>query len=52
MNKAWHEKNKMPEKATLQDRIHWHTEHAKHCKCRPIPRELLAKMKELEPTPK
>jgi hypothetical protein len=52
MNKAWHEKNRMPEKATLQERIRWHTEHGKHCECRPIPASLLAKMKEAKRTAK
>jgi hypothetical protein len=26
----------MPAKATLDQRIAWHVEHAKHCGCRPI----------------
>jgi hypothetical protein len=48
MNRAWHEKNKMPEKATLEERVRWHTEHAKQCTCRPIPTKLSDKMKELK----
>jgi hypothetical protein len=41
MNKSWHEKNKMPPKATLQQRIAWHAKHQKHCACRKIPKSLL-----------
>jgi len=44
INKAWHEKNKMPKNATLDQRIAWHTEHHKHCLCRDIPEKLKAKI--------
>jgi hypothetical protein len=46
INKEWHEKNKMPKKATFEQRVKWHLEHAKHCQCRPVPEKLLAEMKE------
>lgn len=36
-NKIWHEKHRMPENATLDERIVWHIEHAKNCACRDIP---------------
>jgi hypothetical protein len=36
-NKLWHERNRMPVRATLDQRIAWHRAHAKHCACRPIP---------------
>ena len=45
INAAWHLKNKMPQKATLEQRIKWHLEHAKNCECRPIPEKLLTEMK-------
>jgi hypothetical protein len=45
LNKAWHEKHKMPAKATLQQRIRWHLQHRKHCGCRPIPAKLAAAMR-------
>ena len=45
INAAWHKKNRMPEKATLDQRIQWHIEHAKHCKCRPITGKLAEEMK-------
>jgi hypothetical protein len=40
MNKTWHENNKMPPKATLEQRIEWHREHQKHCACREAPPSL------------
>ena len=45
MNKVWHSKNKMPSKATLEQRIDWHTRHQKHCGCRGVPKSLLAYVK-------
>jgi hypothetical protein len=44
INKAWHDKNKMPKNATLDQRIAWHTEHHKHCQCRDIPEKLKAEI--------
>jgi hypothetical protein len=41
MNKEWHAKNKMPEKATLKERIDWHVRHQKSCACRGMPKSLL-----------
>ena len=40
MNKLWHAVNKMPLKATLEQRIKWHKEHQTHCACREIPKSL------------
>jgi hypothetical protein len=40
LNKAWHEKHKMPANATLEQRIRWHLAHRKHCACRPVPSKL------------
>jgi hypothetical protein len=45
INKDWHEQNKMPKNPSLDERIKWHLEHAKHCACRPIPAKLLLEMK-------
>ena len=45
INKEWHEKNKMPEKATEEQRIEWHLEHVKYCACRPIPKGVIEIMK-------
>jgi len=44
MNKEWHEKNRMPENASLEERIEWHEGHATHCDCRDS-KELLEKLK-------
>lgn len=45
LNKEWHLNNKMPEKATLEQRIAWHLEHVKYCSCRDIPEKLKEEMK-------
>jgi hypothetical protein len=45
MNKPWHEQNKMPPKATLEQRVQWHREHQKHCACREVPKSLSAQIK-------
>ncbi|MCG8572671.1 MAG: hypothetical protein MJB14_21275 [Spirochaetes bacterium] len=40
INKDWHLKNKMPPKATMDQRITWHTEHIKNCSCRGLPESI------------
>ena len=45
INKEWHEKNKMPKNASIEQRIEWHIEHQKHCSCRPIPKKVKEEMK-------
>jgi hypothetical protein len=40
LNREWHEKHRMPQKATLEQRIQWHLLHRRHCSCRPIPPKL------------
>ena len=40
MNKLWHAQNKMPAKATLEQKIAWHREHQKHCACREAPKSI------------
>jgi hypothetical protein len=37
LNKEWHLAHPMPENATMAQRIKWHLEHARVCKCRDIP---------------
>jgi len=37
MNALWHENNKMPKMATLEQRLKWHIEHPKNCVCRKPP---------------
>lgn len=41
MNKDWHNAHVMPERATLEQRVTWHLDHAAHCACRPIPDSVL-----------
>jgi hypothetical protein len=41
-NRAWHEANRMPERATRAQRIKWHAAHAQACQCRPVPASLRA----------
>lgn len=40
INKERHLANKMPPKATLDQRVKRHAAHAIHCKCRPIPESI------------
>ena len=35
----------MPRNATIEQRIQWYPEHAKHCSCRDIPEKLKAEIK-------
>ena len=37
LNKEWHRLNRMPPKATREQRIQWHAAHAKACGCRAVP---------------
>lgn len=44
LNKEWHLAHRMPKNPTIEQRIDWHLEHAKHCRCREIPAKLVAEM--------
>ncbi|MFH1802267.1 MAG: hypothetical protein ABH864_02325 [archaeon] len=47
INKEWHMENKMPAKATFEQRVKWHREHNNHCSCRPgFPEKLKKEMRE------
>lgn len=37
INREWHLANRMPPKATLEERINWHLAHAANCDCREMP---------------
>lgn len=39
-NTAWHASNRMPPRATLEQRIGWHQAHAEHCGCRRMPENI------------
>jgi hypothetical protein len=41
INKVWHNSNRMPEKASLEQRIQWHIKHVRNCECRPMPEGIL-----------
>lgn len=45
INKKWHEAHKMPQNASLEERIKWHLEHFRNCSCRPIPNKLKQEIK-------
>ena len=45
LNVERHKKNKMPKNSTIEQRIEWHLEHQKNCKCRGIPEKLKEEMK-------
>jgi hypothetical protein len=44
-NKEWHLANRMPQDATLEQRIAWHIAHKQHCSCRGMPEKLKAAIK-------
>ncbi|MES1191260.1 MAG: hypothetical protein ABUS47_09300 [Steroidobacter sp.] len=43
-NRQWHELNRMPKNPTAQQRVEWHMAHAANCRCRPIPKGVMALM--------
>ncbi|MDV3278561.1 MAG: hypothetical protein LYZ69_08905 [Nitrososphaerales archaeon] len=45
MNTAWHKTNKMPKRATMEQRLEWHVEHADACGCRQMPARVRAELK-------
>ena len=45
LNLAWHEANRMPRNATLEQRVEWHRAHARECACREIPASVQAEIK-------
>ncbi len=45
INKTWHEHNKMPRNASVEERIRWHLVHQKYCACRPIPAKLMTEIR-------
>lgn len=49
MNARWHELHPMPKSASLAQRVAWHTAHAKHCACRPMPKSIIAALSAAPP---
>lgn len=48
INAEWHKAHKMPKNPTVAQRVAWHTEHAKSCRCR----EMTPKIREMIETHK
>lgn len=46
INAEWHKINRMPKNATHEERVRWHSEHAKHCMCRMPPPNLQKEIEE------
>ncbi|MGV8841481.1 MAG: hypothetical protein ACWA6X_14415 [Bauldia sp.] len=44
LNAVWHKAHKMPPRATLDQRVTWHIEHAAACGCRPMPESIVAEL--------
>ncbi len=49
INKKWHQANKMPKNASLEQRVRWHVDHARECGCRPIPKTIKEEMLKRKP---
>ena len=45
LNAAWHKANRMPSRASLDQRIAWHLAHAKACSCRSFPASILKQLR-------
>lgn len=45
INKEWHTKNRMVKNPTLDERVGWHLQHAKHCICHPLGGKILEEIK-------
>ncbi len=46
INAEWHKANRMPARATLDERVAWHLAHLKACACRTdLPETVLAELK-------
>lgn len=35
--RQWHLAHRLGSRASLDDRVAWHVEHARHCRCREMP---------------
>jgi hypothetical protein len=45
MNARWHASHPMPKNPSLAQRVTWHTAHAEHCACRPMPKSVIAALR-------
>jgi hypothetical protein len=49
INKEWHQANRMPKNATLEQRVEWHKAHAANCDCRrDMPRSVVEELRRRE----
>ncbi|RZA24661.1 MAG: hypothetical protein EOP02_13245 [Proteobacteria bacterium] len=37
INREWHALHKLAPDASIEERLHWHLQHAANCRCRDIP---------------
>jgi hypothetical protein len=51
VNAEWHRTHRMPKNPTMDERIKWHIEHEKYCRCRPIPETVLEAIKKQTTNP-
>ncbi len=42
LNAEWHRAHPMPPKATFEERVAWHRDHARECGCRQPPPDIAA----------
>jgi len=47
INREWHQANRMPRNATLEQRRAWHLEHARACGCRQPPEAIRRELERL-----
>jgi hypothetical protein len=46
INEKWHAGHRMPPRATLEERVAWHVDHARNCGCWPeLPPSIVAELK-------
>ena len=45
LNAKWHQANRMPPRASLDQRVTWHVAHAKACTCREMPASIVAELR-------
>jgi hypothetical protein len=45
INRDWHDRHRMPKRATLVERVRWHVAHTRACGCRALPKSIVAELK-------
>jgi len=45
LNAAWHRAHRMPQRATIDQRLRWHLAHARACGCREMPASIKNELK-------